>query len=140
MKKILALVLAVVMIMAMTVPAFAATEDEVAPCATSCSKHTPGTNLGEDHDYNSTGSGTGKKCHYTVTTYYRCSVCDDIFSKVTVSKYYNHVATPVHATCNGEYQTIKYNCYNCGGYYYTDYNHPCPGAGHISGNCNWLPI
>lgn len=40
MKKILSLVLAVVIIMAMAVPAFAASEDEVAPCALCNGSHT----------------------------------------------------------------------------------------------------
>ena len=51
MKKILSLVLAVVMIMAMTVPAFAATENEITPCAACTGSHTPGTFQSYDYDY-----------------------------------------------------------------------------------------
>ena len=140
MKKILSLVLAVFIIMAMAIPAFAVSENEIAPCAVCTGNHTAGDTIRVEINYAHITSGAGKNCCRITTTYYECSVCHKIFSQVTATGYYNHVKKLVHASCNGSVQTLKYNCKNCGGYYYTDYDVPCPGADHIPGNCHWLPI
>ena len=50
MKKFLSLILAVVMIMAMTIPVFAAAEDEVAPCAVTCTSHTVNNPIHTEYD------------------------------------------------------------------------------------------
>lgn len=135
MKKILALVLAVVMIMAMAIPAFAATEDEVAPCAAPCANHTPGTLLNKSTSYKHLKSGDGDNCRMTTVRTYECAVCHTIYQN-TVTDDISHVKMAVSATCNGTLQKVKYNCYNCKGYYkYGDVR--CPNAGH-TGNCNWL--
>lgn len=139
MKKILSLVLVVVMIMAMTIPAFAASTDEVAPCADTCTSHTVNNPIYTEDDYEYVAAGPGKNCRKITTTYYECGVCHKIFSNVTSRILVSHSKTPVDASCNGTYQTIKYNCKNCGGYYYTTDDEPCPGAVHTPGKCNWLP-
>ena len=139
MKKILSLVLAMVMSMAMIIPAFAATEDEVAPRAVCTGSHTVGDTIRVEVNYEHIGSGAGKNCRRVTTTYYECSICHKIFSQVTETRYYSHVKKLVQATCDGSTQSHKFNCKNCGGYYYTAYI-ACPGADHTRGNCRWLPI
>lgn len=140
MKKFLSLILAVVMIMAMTVPVFAATEDEVAPCAVTCTSHTVNNPINTEYEYEYIKSGDGPNCLRITITYYECGNCHKIFSKPTAETAVSHVKTPVDASCNGTYQTVKYNCYHCGGYYYTDPYVPCGGAVHTPGNCRWLPV
>lgn len=136
MKKVLSLVLAVVMIMAMAIPAFAASEDAVQPCAAGCVNHTPGTRLNTSYSYAHLGSGTGKKCQQTPIYTYECSVCHLKYTVPGTPVNVYHVEMAVSATCNGTTQTVKYDCYNCKGFYkYGSVR--CPNAGH-TGNCNWL--
>lgn len=137
MKKILAFGLAVSLIMVLAIPAFASTTDEVAPCAICTGNHTAGDTIQIEVTYEHCASGAGKNCRCVTTTYYECSICHKIFSQVTATKYVNHVADFVRATCDGSVQAHEYNCKNCGGYYYTNYVN-CPGADH-TGNCLWLP-
>lgn len=136
MKKILSLVLAVVMIMAMTIPAFAATADEVAPCAVCTGSHTPGTfqSYGTDYAYGGT-----TKCNYVRIAFYECSVCHKNFDTIVeVIKTLDHNPKMSDSSCNGTTQTVKWNCTRCGGF--VKYTYPaCPNAGH-SGNCQWLPV
>lgn len=139
MKKILSLLLVVVMIMAMAIPTFAAAED-VAPCAGTCTSHTVDNPIYNEYDYEHLASGAGKNCLRITITYYECSNCHKIFSKQTAETKVNHVKSAVAASCDGTYQTIKYNCKNCKGYYFTDYDVPCEGAVHTPGSCRWLPV
>lgn len=139
MKKFLSLALVLVMVISMAIPAFAATEDEVAPCAAYCNSHTVNNPIYYKYDYATLGAGPGKNCRRTTTTYYECGNCHEIFSQKTATDDISHVASAITSSCNGTYQTIRYNCKNCGGYYYTDDDVPCPGAVH-TGNCRWLPV
>lgn len=138
MKKILSLVLAVVMIMAMAIPAFAAAEDEVDPCALICTSHTVNNPIYIDYEYSCGSATPGENCYRETITYYECGNCHEVFSQVTSTDYVNHVGIPLSASCNGTYQTVRYQCKNCD-CYYTDNSVRCPGAGHTPGNCNWLP-
>lgn len=134
MKKLISLVLAVVLILAMTVPALAATADEAAPCATPCTgSHTKGTYLGYNEEYQK----EGEKCLYILTQHYQCSVCHTVFfdTKTTV---YSHNKEQNDSNCDGITRTWTYKCKNCKGLFET--KSACPGAGHIPGNCSWLPF
>lgn len=133
MKKILSLVLAVVMIMAMAIPAFAASENEVAPCAVCTGAHTKGTYQGKDTYYQK----YGEMCQFFVVKHYECSVCHKLFSETTITTE-NHNKIIKTATCNGTTQTWNQRCSKCGGYF-TKYV-TCPEAGHTPGNCSRLPI
>ena len=139
MKKILSLVLVVVMIMAMAIPAFAASEDDVAPCAVTCTSHTVNNPINTAYKYSCGEAEPGKNCIRKTYTTYQCGNCHEIFTVLTATTNVNHVGSPISATCNGTYQTVRYKCTNCK-CYYTDDSVRCPGAGHISGNCNWLPV
>ena len=104
MKKILALVLAVVMIMAMAIPAFAATADEVAPCATCNGNHIydeASTKIAYTHDATH---------HYkTVTTYYKCIYCTSTTS-TTVGPYKEVHSYEYHGVFNGD---TYFKCTEC---------------------------
>ncbi len=135
MKKILSLVLAMVMIMAMAIPAFAAIEDEVAPCAAGCVNHTPGTLLNTSVSHYSIGANNNNKnCATKTVKYYECSVCHLKFSETT-TKYAYHIGGEISATCNGYNQTVQCRCTICAGSYTKTVT--CPKAGH-TGNCSWL--
>lgn len=136
MKKILSLVLAVVMIMAMTVPAFAATENEITPCAACTGSHTPGTFQSYDYDYR---YGNATTCNKVKIAFYECSVCHKIFEySVTVIAVDNHTPEKTSATCDGTTQKVRWTCSKCGGFVKYTYQN-CPNAGH-SGSCQWLPV
>lgn len=135
MKKILSLVLAVVMIMAMAIPAFAAIEDEVAPCAAGCVNHTPGTLLNTSVSHYSNGANNNtKNCVTKTIYYYECSVCHLKYSVTDTEKDY-HTGGEISATCNGYKQTVQARCTVCKSSYTKTVN--CPNAGH-TGNCQWL--
>lgn len=134
MKKILSLVLAVVMIMAMAIPAFAATADEVAPYAVCTGAHTPGTFQSSSFDYVADGSD----CNRVRISIYECSVCHRLYDDTKVIATYTHDPKMTDSSCNGTTQTVKWNCSRCG--VFIKYTHPnCPNAGH-TGNCLWLPV
>lgn len=105
MKKILALVLAVVMIMAMTIPAFAATADDVAPCAACTGNHT------YEEAYTRVSYACGLNgCVKTTIRYYKCAYCPA-----------NYTADPVKTVVAHDYQSIGttssgatiYECTQC---------------------------
>lgn len=105
MKKILSLVLAVVMLMAMTIPAFATSNDEVAPCATCNGNHIydeASTKITYTHDATH---------HYeTVTTYYKCIYCPSTTS--TTAGPYKEVHSYVYDDVyNGD---TYFKCTECG--------------------------
>lgn len=133
MKKILSLVLAVVMIMAMAIPAFAASEDEVAPCATCNGNHTYDEAVTQT-SYKNTLYG----CQKTVIRSYKCRYCTSAYTAAPEITTENHEYEIISATCNTVTQTHNYKCANCKDLESVTEN--CPGAGHTSGNCNWLPI
>lgn len=133
MKKILSLVLTVVMIMAMAIPTFAATEDEVAPCAVCNGSHTKGTYQG----YNTAYKKDGDTCLFITYYHYQCSVCHTLFSIPDTDKQ-EHNKVENTASCNGTTRTWSYKCTKCKGLFVT--SSACPGAGHIAGNCSWLPF
>lgn len=124
MKKILSLILAVVMIMVMSIPAYAA----VAGCSHEYSETiTPVWRFDDEENHRKVFVTTYLcgKCAYSYQIEEPTSTVDD------------HTSTYVSASCNGTTQThVKY-CSTC----YTTYSVPftCPRAPH-TGNCNWLPI
>ena len=133
MKKILSLVLAMIMIMAMAIPAFAASGDEVAPCATCNGNHTYVEVLVDETYANSTSG-----CRKTVVRHYKCRYCSSAYTADPVTYTVPHEYVLISATCNTQTQTHKYKCSNCKD---VEYEYPaCPGAGHVSGNCSWLPF
>lgn len=86
MKKILALFLAVVMIMAVTIPAFAAGEDEIAPCAICNGNHTY-----EEASTSVTYKCVDGACKKTTTTYYKCVYCSSSYAGTPVTTTIKHV-------------------------------------------------
>lgn len=100
MKKILSLVLAVIMIMAMAIPAFAATEEEISPCAVCNGNHTY-----EKASNRVTYECVDGECKKTTVTYYKCVFCSDSYS-----------SAPVTVTVAHSYKRDgnKYICIHCG--------------------------
>ena len=133
MKKILSLVLAVVMIMAMAIPAFAATENEVAPCATCNGNHTY-----DEASVDVTYANSIRGCIKTVVRHYKCRYCSSAYTAAPETYTLNHKYVLKSATCDTKTQTHNYRCSNCKDWE-SEY-HACPGAGHTSGHCSWLPI
>lgn len=132
MKKILSFILVLVMIMAMAIPAFAATNDEVAPCALCNGNHTyEVVEVTKSHSYSRNG------CVTTTTTYYKCAYCTDHYETVNNTTS-SHDYKLYSATCNGTTQTHNYKCSACK-HILSEYE-ACPRPGHTVGNCSWLPI
>ena len=104
MKKILSLVLAVVMIMAMAVPAFAASEDEIAPCALCNGSHTYEEAL-EQVSYSCDLNG----CAKTTVTHYKCVYCTSTYA-TTETDIVAHNYKKIGTTSSGG--TI-YKCSQC---------------------------
>ncbi len=126
MKKVLSFALALMLIMSLAVPAFAAE-----PCA-SCS-----------HDYECVRSidvmeyyNTTYHKKVTVKTYV-CSKCADSYqTRTTATVNYAHSSTYVSASCDGSVQTHVKRCSQCNTTYSVTV--ACPKAPH-TGSCP-LPV
>lgn len=131
MKKILSLVLAVVMIMAMAIPAFAASNDDVAPCIACNGNHTYDEVLVQKfYRYDRDG------CAYVIARHYKCRYCTSAYTDEdeTIGA---HNYTLRTATCNGTTQTHYYKCTKCK--HEITETMRCPNAVH-SGSCSHLPV
>lgn len=132
MKKIFSLILAVVMIMAVSIPAFAAQPETAKPqaCNHTWGPATTSTVWAKHND---------SQCKKTVYVTKVCTKCAEVNQTSSVTYPY-HGATISSASCDGTTQTHKYNCPNCGAYRYTKWV-ACPGAGTThKGGCQWLPL
>ena len=105
MKKILSLALAVVMIMAMAIPAFAAAEDEVAPCAICNGNHTYEEALVQV-SYSCDLNG----CAKTTVTHYKCVYCPSTYA-TTKEVIGAHAYKKIGTTSSGG---SIYKCSQCG--------------------------
>ena len=128
MKKIFALVIAVVLVISLAVPGFAA---EARACA-----HEFGSENREEtfEPYNAS------QCKKTVRYWRVCRKCGAIRELDPVTTYPNHVKRIARASCDGATQTHEYGCRNCRAYTGSE-RVKCPGANlsHKNG-CQWLPI
>ncbi len=131
MKKTISLIVALVLIIALAVPAFAA-QSEVE--GTHACSHTwgPATTSTMWAVHNSS------QCKKTVVVTRVCTKCAEIDRTQTVTYPY-HDASVSRATCDGTTQTWTYSCPNCGAYRYTDWV-TCPGVPRHPGGCMWLPV
>ena len=127
MKKIFALVIAVVLVINLAVPGFAA---EARACNHTWGPETVSTQWKPYND---------SKCEKTVVKTKVCTKCAEISRTSSVSYPY-HSERISRASCDGTTQTHDYSCPNCGAYRYTRWVQ-CPGANlsHKNG-CQWLPI
>lgn len=126
MRKVLSLTLAVILIMAVTIPAFAADS-----CTHSWQANAPTYVDGKGINATST------TCQrYTVTTK-TCTKCGATQVSYSYSSAMSHSGTIKSASCNGTVQTHTYLCRYCNTYYTKTVT--CPGAGH-TGGCQYLPI
>ena len=136
MKKILSLVLAVVMIMAMAIPAFAAQPEVVEPQA--CNHDNMPSWWGPATTSTIWEVFSDSTCKKTVIVTKVCTRCGETDRDTTVTYPYHGTAVN-KATCDGTTQTLIYTCPKCGAYRYTDWQ-DCPGAGRSHQNgCQWLP-
>lgn len=133
MKKIVSMVLAVVMLMVMAIPAFAATGDEVVPYASCNGNHTYDVVVTQVTYANALDG-----CEKTVVKNYKCRYCTSAYTAKPITTIVSHVYKVISASCNTVTQTHNYKCSNCKDLE-TVYK-ACPGAGHNAGNCSWLPI
>lgn len=128
MKKIFALVIAVVLVIGLAVPGFAA---EARACSHS---------FGPENSEVTWRPLNASQCEKT-TRYWRvCTKCGAIRETRTETDTPNHVKRLVRASCDGATQTHEYGCRNCGAYTGSE-RVKCPGASlsHKNG-CQWLPI
>lgn len=105
MKKILSLVLAVVMIMAMTIPVFATPASNVAPCATCNGNHTY-----EEATKQVSYSCGLNGCVKTTVTHYKCVYCPATYISDPVSVTVAHNYKKIGTTSNGG---TVYKCSQC---------------------------
>lgn len=136
MRKMLSLLLVLALCVAVALPAFAANGDETAE-PQACS-----------HTYRDVSrvlkAGAGEyinanTCHRAYTVTQKCTKCGYTRTVTEVSGEISlHDFNVVDASCNGTMQTWQERCQYC--YYRTVTTHYCPGAPHIAGNCNYLPI
>lgn len=132
MKKILSLVLVVVMIMAMSIPAFAATTDDVAPCIACNGNHTYDEAVVQTtYEYSRNG------CVKVVTRHYKCRYCTSAYTAPPEETTLPHNYNLYDATCDGTTQTHYYKCSRCK--HIDTESVRCPNAVH-SGTCTRLPV
>lgn len=127
MRKVTSLILAIVMIMAVSLTAVAAEN--------ACT-HPSKTYLYDDSYYtNEYGD-----CYLVKTKVYRCNICNELDEDIVSKTPKAHVEELDYATCNGYVQTMYYRCNNCHSISDTD-QRDCPGSGlSHNGGCRWLPL
>ena len=109
MKKILSLVLAVVMIMAMAIPAFAEAADEIAPCAAGCN----GNHVYEEASRQVSYTHDETKHYKKVKVYYKCIYCPSTkyTESPTTEGYHTYQYDGVHADGKVYYKCTECKCY-----------------------------
>ena len=139
MKKILSLVLALVMIMAMTIPTYAAMPDTVEPRA--CIHDNTLIPYGEPQ-FDGDRYRDATRCQDCYIVKHRCTACNAIVTRIEwidgTDQPHSYVV--YKATCDGTTQLWYYHCAYC--------SHAKPGSptpvtckrAHINGVCTTLPI
>lgn len=132
MKKSISVIIALVLILALSVPVFAAQPEVVEPHA--CN-HT----WGPETQSIIWSKHNEARCKRTVVYTKVCTKCAQVSQRES-NTYPEHEDNLSEATCNGTTQTWTYTCSNCEAYRYKK-QVPCPGAGkkHTPG-CSWLPV
>lgn len=139
MKKIFAIILAVLMLIAIAVPALADDYDfnsaEFYANDNEC-PHKAGGTYTDSYRYDEFNDTM--HCKVTVRTYIcKYTYCRKTYQEDVRSDNLAHDIRLRHATCNGSVQTRYSICTLCT--YTRTETVDCPGANH-SGNCHWLPI
>ena len=128
MKKIFALVIAVVLVISLAVPGFAA---EARACY---------HEFGPETSEVTWKPANASQCEKTIRYWKVCRKCGAIDETRTVTTYPNHDERIVRASCDGATQTHEYGCRNCRAYTYSK-RVKCPGPPELHRNgCQWLPI
>lgn len=149
MKKLISLLLCALMIMSLSIAAFAAPAPDVgdesfAPAGT----NKPGAEVqAHSHIWTADGTVNGDYtyrdeffCAIPVYPQYKCSCGakkpgdNPIDYKFPVP----HNGAPYAASCNGTIQTWQCTCNRCGGRFIT--TRDCPAGPHTPGYCNVLPV
>jgi len=134
MKKVLSLVFCAVMLLALSLIAFALETDPSACCTNHTMRltSTAETRIVYPED---------RTCCATITLYtYRCLNCPYTETKRTECRYIltHHYSKGISSRCDGTYQYLTCGCsYDCGTS--TVLIQRCPAAGH-GGACRWLPF
>lgn len=127
MKKIFALVIAVVLVTSLAVPGFAA---EARACNHTWGPETVSTQWKPYND---------SQCEKTVVKTKVCTKCAEISRTSSVSRPY-HSDYIRRASCDGTTQTHVYHCINCDVYRFNRWV-KCPGPPELHRNgCQWLPM
>ena len=134
MKKTVSLLIALVMMVALAVPAFAEESTPAEPYAV-C-KHTFGTTNYETIGWEYSDSQHCKEMRQYSQT---CTKCGYIKTWEKIGDTPFHQKRLTRATCDGYEQTWYYYCDRCnyGGQYEKKL---CPDKGHNPGHCDFLPI
>lgn len=134
MKKTVSLLIALVMMVALAVPAFAEESTPAEPYAV-C-KHIYGPRKVAVIGWEYVDS---QHCQEVLQYSQTCTKCGYIQTYSGRGDTLMHDRTLYRATCDGYEQTWYYRCDRCG--HSGDYEHRrCPGARHSPGSCRWLPI
>ena len=133
MKRFLALMLTLVLLLTVAAPAMAAGgEDAVSPDALCNGNHSMYVAYETSYSWQ---YETNETHIYAKTVHYMCSRCQYPESELVIQSRGSHSGSATHATCNGTTQTYYRDCTTCGEEYAT--SNGCPGATH-SGVCQWL--
>lgn len=132
MKKSISVIIALVLILVLSVPVFAAQPEVVDPQA--CN-HT----WGPETQTVIWSKYSPSQCKRTVVYTKVCTKCAQVSQRENYT-YPDHKDIVSEATCNGITQTWTYTCSNCKAYRGSKPVR-CPGAGkdHTPG-CSWLPV
>ncbi len=132
MKKSISAIIALVLILVLSVPVFAAQPEVVDPQA--CN-HT----WGPETQTVIWSKYSPSQCKRTVVYTKVCTKCAQVSQRET-STTQTHEDVVSEASCNGTTQTWIYRCKNCETFRYKKWP-KCPGAGkdHSHG-CSWLPV
>ena len=136
MKRFLALMLTLVLLLTVAAPAMAAGgEDAVCPDAISCNGNHVLFPKSDTTTYETSSVGHT----LVITRTIACRYCTYTESYVTRGNTEAHIPELNYATCDGTTQTWYYGCEICSYHISTTSGHACPGGSH-SGTCLWLPV
>ena len=127
MKKTISIVLAIVMIMAVAITAFAAEN--------ACTHNTSSSYVGDPWiKYEPYNGG----CRPVTYAKFPCAICGELVPlPIAYGQKNSHSSGPYAASCNGTTQTLLNRCTRCG-VSMASTTQRCPGGPH-TGNCRWLP-
>ena len=134
MKKIFAIILAALMLIAIAVPALAAIVPPDDNNSDRECRHLSKSIISDRDIYQLLNSTQHRIVNVVIS---QCDSCGETFTSKTEVKTENHFMRYHDASCNGSVQTIVKVCSKCG--HSNTELVACLGASH-SGNCHWLPV